>query len=331
MFRDVHSVIIKVIPGKGTRVTLCEDPPGGYEAWVRTDSEKHLIDGMSFCLGFSVLDTDIFSDFLIGSYEDLLSRMPASIRDMRGPAYVSQMNTRQQARDIHTLFLPLLLEVFLRWQKKNLKKTVHKDPELREYFAGSHKYLKLLLHKDSRARMLSGRLKVSKHATISPLVLDEEGLASVRNPKRRFLIKRDNRIHATQKAWQAWVRAVINDPTIIIGDDTGNKNPDKTKNKTKGKKRGPGRKDSRNRCDKGACKSSNPSDGVKTTRHVATSITQDGPAYEVIDLAAEIWGDPNDDAELGNRLDEIDTIVNTHDKDLYARFIDNQDGSLWMP
>ena len=117
MFRDVHSVIIKVIPGKGTRVTLCEDPPGGYEAWVRTDSEKHLIDGMSFCLGFSVLDTDIFSDFLIGSYEDLLSRMPASIRDMRGPAYVSQMNTRQQARDIPTLFLPLLLEVFLRWQK----------------------------------------------------------------------------------------------------------------------------------------------------------------------------------------------------------------------
>ena len=64
---------------------------------------------------------------------------------------------------------------------------------------------------------------------------------------------------------------------------------------------------------------------------MAASSTQDIPAYEVIDPAAEIWGDPNDDAELGHRLDEIDTMVNTHDKDLYARLIDNQDGSLWMP
>ena len=103
------------------------------------------------------------------------------------------------------------------------------------------------------------------------------------------------------------MRAVINNPAVIISNDTGNKG------------------------DKGACKSSNPSDGVKTTLHVATNNTQDGPAYEVIDPAAEIWGDPNDDAELGHRLDEIDTMINTHDKDLYAKFIDNQDGSLWMP
>lgn len=331
MFRDVHSVIIKVIPGKGTRVTLCEDPPGGYEAWVRTDSEDRLIDSMSFVLGFSVLDTDVIPDFLIRSYEDLLSRMPASIRDMRSPLYVSQISARLKVRDIHTLFLPLLLEAFLRRQKKNLKKTAHEDPELREYFAGAHNYLKLLLNKNSRAQMLAGRIKVSKHVLRESLAFDEGCLAGVRNPKRRFLLKRDNRIRAVQEAWQAWVRAVVNDPTIITSDDTGNKNPNKTKNKAEGKKRESGRKDPRNRGNKDTCKSSNPSDGVKTTRHVAASIIQDSPAYEVIDLAAEIWGDPNDDVELGHRLDEIDTMVNTHDKDLYARLIDNQDGSLWMP
>lgn len=321
MFRDAYRVSIKVTQGIGTR----------YEAWVRTDSEDKIIDSMSFVLGFSVLDTDVNPDFLIRSYESLLSRMPASIRDMRSPLYMRQISARLKVRDIHTLFLPLLLEVFLRRQKKNLKKTAHEDPELREYLAGAHNYLKLLLNKNSRAQMLAGRLKVNKRILCNPLVLDEEGLAGVRNPKRRFLIKRDNRVHATQKAWQAWVRAVVNDPAIIISDDTGNKNPNKTKNKTKGKKRGSGGKDPKNRDDKGACKSSNPSDGVKTTLHVASNNPQDGPADEVIDPAAEIWGDPNDDAELGHRLDEIDTMVNTHDKDLYARLIDNQDGSLWMP
>lgn len=331
MFRDAYRASIKIIQGRDARVTICEDSPGGYEAWVRTDSEDQLIDSMSFVLGFSVLDTDVVPDTLIRSYEALLSRMPASIRDMRSPLYASQISARLKVRDIHTLFLPLLLEAFLRRQKKNLKKTAHKDPELREYFAGAHNYLKLLLNKNSRAQMLAGRIKVSKHVLREPMAFDEGCLAGVRNPKRRFLLKRDNHIRVAQEAWQAWVRAVINDPTIIIGDDTGNKNPDKTKNKAKGKKRGPGRKDPKNRGNKDTYKSSNPSDGVKTTRHVATSSTQDGPAYEVIDPAAEIWGDPNDDAELGNYLDEIDTMVNTHDKDLYARLIDNQDGSLWMP
>lgn len=330
MFRDAYRVSIKIIQGKDDRVTICEGLPGGYEAWVRTDSEDRLIDSMSFALGFNILDTGVDPYFLIRSYESLLLRMPASIRDMRSPLYVSQISARLKVRDIHTLFLPLLLEAFLRRQKKNLKKTTHEDPELREYFAGAHNYLKLLLSKNSRAQMLAGRIKVSKHVLRESLAFDEGCLAGVRNPKRRFLLKRDNRIRAAQEAWQAWVRAVVNDPAIITSDDTGNKNPKKTKNKAKGKKRGSGGKTTKNRDDKGACKSSNPSDGVKTTLHVATSSTQDGPAYEVIDPAAEIWGDPNDDAELGHRLDEIDTMVNTHDKDLYARFIDNHDG-LWMP
>lgn len=240
------------------------------------------------------------------------------------------MNARRKARDIHTLFLPMLLEVFLRRWKKRLKKAAHKDSYTLKYFAGGHKCLKLLLHNNSRAQMLTGRLKVSKPAYLNPLVLDDGDSSSVYSPRRRLMFKGDSRIRATQEEWQVWVRDVVNDPTII-SDDTGNKDPNKTKNKAKGKKRGPGRKDPKNRDDKGACKSSNPSDGVKTTRHVATNNTQDGPAHEVIDPAAEIWGDPNNDDELGRRLDQIDTMVNTHDKDLYARFIDNQDGSLWMP
>lgn len=286
---------------------------------------------MSITLRFYILNTGVDPDTLLKSYEGLLSRMPASIRDMRGPAYVSQMNARRKAWDIHTLFLPLLLEVFLRRQKKSLKKAGYKETVLHEYFADGHKYLKFLLHKDSRAQMLAGRLEASKPAYLDLLVLNDDRLSSVRTPKRRFLLKRDNLIHATQKAWQEWVRAVINDPTIITSDDTGNKNPNKTKNKAGRKERKSDRKGPKSKEDKEVRKSSNPSDGVKTTRHVAASSTQDIPAYEVIDPAAEIWGDPNDDAELGHRLDEIDTMVNTHDKDLYARLIDNQDGSLWMP
>lgn len=331
MFRDTYRVSIKIIQGRGDRVTICEDSPSDYETWMLADSRDPLIYHMNHKLEFNVLDIGVDSDTLIGSYESLLSRMPASIRDMRGPAYVSQMNTRQKVRDIHTLFLPLLLETFLKRQKKSLKKAGYKETGMCGYFEDSHKYLKSLLHSNSRAQMLTGRLKISKRPLCNPLVLECECLAGMRNPKRMPLLKKGVLIHATQRTWQEWVQVVVNNPAIIIGDDTGNKNPDKTKNKAKGKKRGSGRKDPKNRGDKGACKSSNPSDGVKTTRHVAASSTQDGPAYEVIDPAAEIWGDPNNDAELGNYLDEIDTMVNTHDKDLYARLIDNQDGSLWMP
>lgn len=330
MFRDAYRVSIKIIQGRGDRVTICEDSPSDYETWMLADSQDPLIYHMNHKLEFNVLDIGVDSDTLIGSYESLLSRMPASIRDMRGPAYVSQMNARRKVRDIHTLFLPMLLEVFLRAWKKRLKKAAYKDTEPLEYFADGHKYLKFVLQNNSRAQMLAGRIKVNKPAYLTPLLLSMDRSVDAR-PERRRMLNRDNLIRAAQREWQGWVRVVVNDPTIIIGDDTGNKNPDKTKNKTKGKKRGPGRKDPKNRGAKGACKSSNPSDGVKTTRHVATSSTQDGPAYEVIDPAAEIWGDPNDDAELGHRLDEIDTMVNTHDKDLYAKFIDNQDGSLWMP
>ena len=321
MFRDAYRVSIKVTQGIGTR----------YEAWMLADSRAPLIDGMSITLRFYILNTGVDPDTLLKSYEGLLSRMPASIRDMRGHAYVSQMNARRKAWDIHTLFLPLLLEVFLRRQKKSLKKAGYKETVLHEYFADGHKYLKFLLHKDSRAQMLAGRLEASKPACLDLLVLNDDRLSSVRTPKRRFLLKRDNLIHATQKAWQEWVRAVINDPTIITSDDTGNKNPNKPKNKAGRKERKSDRKGSKSKGDKEVRKPSNPPDGVKTTRHVAANNTQDGPVYEVIDPAAEIWGDPNDDAELGHRLDEIDTMVNTHDKDLYARLIDNQDGSLWMP
>lgn len=330
MFRDAYRVSIKITQGRDARVIVCDDLPGNYKTWVLADSRDPLIGRMNYKLEFNVLDTGVDPDTLIGSYEPLLSRMPASIRDMRGPAYVSQMNTRRKVRDIHTLFLPLLLETFLKRQKKSLKKAGYKETGMCGYFEDSHKYLKSLLHSNSRAHMLTGRLKISKRPLCNPLVLECECLAGMRNPKRMPLLKKGVLIHATQREWQGLVRAVVNDPTIIIGDDTGNKNPEKTKNKAKGKKRGSGGKTTKNRDDKGACKSSNPSDGVKTTLHVATSSTQDGPAYEVIDPAAEIWGDPNDDAELGHRLDEIDTMVNTHDKDLYARFIDNHDG-LWMP
>ena len=309
-------------------MTICEDSPSDYEAWMLTDSRDPLIYRMNHKLEFNVLDIGVDFDTLIGSYESLLSRMPASIRDMRSSLYVSQMNARRKARDIHTLFLPMLLEVFLRAWKKRLKKAAYKDTEPLEYFTDGHKYLKFLLHSNSRAQMLAGRIKVNKPAYLTPLLLSMDRSVDAR-PERRRILDRDNLIHAAQREWQGWARAVVNDPTIIIGDDTGNKNPNKTK--TKGKKRGPGRKDPKNRDDKGACKSSNPSDGVKTTRHVATNNTQDGPAHEVIDPAAEIWGDPNNDDELGHRLDQIDTMVNTHDKDLYARLIDNQDGSLWMP
>lgn len=307
MFRDTYRVSIKIIQGRGDRVTICEDSPSDYETWMLADSRDPLIYHMNHKLEFNVLDIGVDSDTLIGSYESLLSRMPASIRDMRGPAYVSQMNTRRKVRDIHTLFLPLLLETFLKRQKKSLKKAGYKETGMCGYFEDSHKYLKPLLHSNSRAQMLTGRLKISKRPLCNPLVLECECLAGMRNPKRMPLLKKGVLIHATQRTWQEWVRAVINNPAVIISNDTGNKG------------------------DKGACKSSNPSDGVKTTLHVATNNTQDGPAYEVIDPAAEIWGDPNDDAELGHRLDEIDTMINTHDKDLYAKFIDNQDGSLWMP
>lgn len=331
MFRNAYRVSIKIIQGRESRVTICEDSPSDYETWMLADSRDPLIYRMSHKLGFNVLDIGVDSDALIGSYESLLSRVPASIRDMRTSLYVSQMNARRKARDIHTLFLPMLLEVFLRRQKKSLKKAGCKETVLHEYFADGHKYLKFLLHSNSRAQMLAGRLEASKPAYLDLLVLNDDRLSSVRTPKRRFLLKRDNLIHVTQRTWQEWVQVVVNDPAIITSDDTGNKNPDKTKNKAKRKKRGSGRKDHKNKGDKEVRKPSNPSDGVKTTRHVAASSTQDGLAYEVIDPAAEIWGDPNDDAELGNYLDEIDTMVNTHDKDLYARLIDNQDGSLWMP
>lgn len=330
MFRDVYRVSIKIIQGRGARVTICEDSPSDYEAWMMADSRDPLIGRMNRKLEFNVLDIGVDSDTLIGSYESLLSRMPASIRDMRGPAYVSQMNARRKARDIHTLFLPMLLEVFLRAWKKRLKKAAYKDTEPLEYFTGGHKYLKFVLQNNSRAQMLAGRIKVNKSAYLTPLLLSMDRSVDAR-PERRRMLDRDNLIRATQMEWQRWVRAVINDPTIITSDDTGNKNPNKTKNKAGRKERKSDRKGSKSKGDKEVRKPSNPSDGVKTTRHVATSSTQDGPAYEVIDPAAEIWGDPNDDAELGRRLDEIDTMVNTHDKDLYARLIDNQDGSLWMP
>ena len=302
MFRDAYRVSIKIIQGRDVRVTICEDSPGDYETWMLADSQDPLIYHMNYKLEFNVLDTGVDSDTLIGSYEPLLSRMPASIRDMRGPAYVSQMNTRRKVRDIHTLFLPLLLETFLKRQKKSLKKAGYKETGMCGYFEDSHKYLKSLLHSNSRAQMLTGRLKISKRPLCNPLVLKCECLAGMRNPKRMPLLKKGVLIHATQRTWQEWVQVVVNNPAVIISNDS----------------------------DKGACKSSNPSDGVKTTRHVASKSTQDGPVYEVIDPAAEIWGDSNNDAELGRLLDEIDTMVNTHDKDLYARFIDNHDG-LWMP
>ena len=64
----------------------------------------------------------------------------------------------------------------------------------------------------------------------------------MRNPKRMPLLKKGVLIHATQRTWQEWVQVVINNPAIIIGDDTGNKNPDNTKNKAGRKERKSDRK-----------------------------------------------------------------------------------------
>ena len=38
MFRDTYRVSIKIIQGRGDRVTICEDSPSDYETWMLADS-----------------------------------------------------------------------------------------------------------------------------------------------------------------------------------------------------------------------------------------------------------------------------------------------------
>ena len=165
---------------------------------------------MSGALGFNVLRLGVYYKHLLSSYTTVLERMPRQVRERRYPEFVNRMSNRQKINDIARLFVPFLLDMFLRHQVRNLERS----PQSADYFQELYDYLcdaqELLSHiLDTEFPGVTSRLEV------------EEWSALLNNAGRCSLSKVDEDVlscfgghHAiTQSAWKAWLTHVF-DPSL---------------------------------------------------------------------------------------------------------------------
>lgn len=164
------------------------------------------MDRISHVLGFNVLILGIYYKRLPDSYAIVLERMPEQVRERRYPEFVNRMSNRQKLNDISQLFIPLLLDMFLRHQIRNLEQSSQDTVSYRalyNYLRDAQKLLSRIL--GAGFADVASRLEVEEWSTL----LAPKGACSLSDVDDDVLSCFDGYSAVTHSAWTAWLRYVF--------------------------------------------------------------------------------------------------------------------------
>lgn len=162
---------------------------------------------ISHVLGFNVLILGIYYKRLPGSYAIMLERMPEQVRERRYPEFVNRMSNRQKLNDISQLFIPLLLDMFLKHQIMNLEQSSQDTVSCRplyNYLRDAQKLLSRIL--GAGFADVASRLEVEEWSTL----LAPKGVCSLSDVDDEVLSCFGGYSAVTHSAWTAWLRYIFN-------------------------------------------------------------------------------------------------------------------------
>ena len=165
---------------------------------------KHISDSM----GFNILDLNEGAITLASRHRALLGRMPAELVEDLDPGPGVPVPGVDRVADVYGLFLPLLMEVFLRHQSRNLTGLQwHRD--VAAYVDDSWRMVDYLLATTMYPYDPDVRLEPSAGCDL----LTIGGSCSLAWAHKRDSVTRPDT--AVRADWMDWVTHVLEDPTII--------------------------------------------------------------------------------------------------------------------
>lgn len=165
---------------------------------------KHISDSM----GFNILDLNEGAITLASRHRALLGRMPAELVEDLDPGPGVPVPGVDRVADVYGLFLPLLMEVFLRHQSRNLTGLQwHRD--VAAYVDDSWRMVDYLLATTMYPYDPDVRLEPSASCDL----LTIGGSCSLAWAHKRDSVTRPDT--AVRADWMDWVTHVLEDPTII--------------------------------------------------------------------------------------------------------------------
>ena len=165
---------------------------------------KHISDSM----GFNILDLHEGAITLASKHRALLERMPTELVEDLDPGPGVPIPGVERVADIYGLFLPLLMEVFLRHQSRNLTGLQwHRD--VAAYVDDSWRTVDYLLATTMYPYDPDVRLEPSAGCDL----LTIGGSCSLAWAHKRDSVTRPDT--AVRADWMDWVTHVLEDPTII--------------------------------------------------------------------------------------------------------------------
>lgn len=165
---------------------------------------KHISDSM----GFNILDLHEGAITLASKHRALLERMPTELVEDLDPGPGVPIPGVERVADVYGLFLPLLMEVFLRHQSRNLTGLQwHRD--VAAYVDDSWRTVDYLLATTMYPYDPDVRLEPSAGCDL----LTIGGSCSLAWAHKRDSVTRPDA--AVRADWMDWVTHVLEDPTII--------------------------------------------------------------------------------------------------------------------
>lgn len=172
------------------------------------ESDIALAKRISDSMGFNILDLNEGAITLASRHRALLGRMPAEMVEDLDPGPGVPVPGVERVADVYGLFLPLLMEVFLRHQSQNL--------------AGLQWHRGVAAYVDDSWRMVDYLLATTMYPYDPDVRLEPSascdlltigGACSLAWAHKRDSVTRPDK--AVRADWMDWVTHVLEDPTII--------------------------------------------------------------------------------------------------------------------
>ena len=172
------------------------------------ESDIALAKRISDSMGFNILDLNEGAITLASRHRALLGRMPAEMVEDLDPGPGVPVPGVERVADVYGLFLPLLMEVFLRHQSQNLA-GLQWHRGVAAYVDDSWRMVDYLLAPTMYPYDPDVRLEPSASCDL----LTIGGACSLAWAHKRDSVTRPDK--AVRADWMDWVTHVLEDPTII--------------------------------------------------------------------------------------------------------------------
>lgn len=195
-------------PEPGSPKRTSQDTNPATSRFALDENDIALAKRISDSMGFNILDLNEGAITLASKHRALLERMPAELVEDLDPGPGVPIPGVERVADVYGLFLPLLMEVFLRHQSRNLTSLQwHRD--VAAYVDDSWRTVDCLLATTMYPYDPDVRLEPSAGCDL----LTIGGSCSLAWAHKRDSVTRPDAV--VRADWMDWVTHVLEDPTII--------------------------------------------------------------------------------------------------------------------